>query len=105
MSKKLAELNGERLWVYFDGNTAYLKHGDATLFSKTVNDTEMQITFEIQHGYDSLFDGDTNYASLIASKSRQLETFRKGNTFVYNIKPKCIIKALTIIYKCSIFLL
>ncbi len=83
--KKLAELNGERLWVYFDGNTAYLKHGDATLFSKTVNDTEMQITFEIQHGYDSLFDGDTNYASLIASKSRQLETFRKGNTFVYNI--------------------
>ena len=83
--KKLAELNGERLWVYFDGNTAYFKLGDTTLFSKTVTSAAMQVTFEIQHGYDSLFDGDANYALLIADKARQLESFRKGNTFVYNI--------------------
>lgn len=80
----LADLKGERLWVYFEGNTGYLKLGNTTIFTKANVGESMALKFEIQHGYDEMYD-TADYVNLQNTKYAQSETFRKGNAFVYNI--------------------
>lgn len=80
----LADLKGERLWIYFEGNTGYLKLGDTTIFTKANVGDSMALRFEIQQAYDEMYDA-SEYVTLQNTKYEQPETFRKGNTFVYNI--------------------
>lgn len=87
----LAALNGEKLWVSFNGNTAYLKQESTALFSKSVTADSLQLSFAIKHGYDDLFYDNASYNQIAKYREisdyeyKQAETFRKGNTFIYNI--------------------
>lgn len=87
----LADLHGERLWVSFNGNTGYLKLGDTTLLTRNVTSDNMQLSFAIKHGYDDLFYDNASYAQIEKyreisdTEHKQLQSFRKGNSFAYNI--------------------
>ena len=86
-TKKISDLNGERLWVYFDGDNGYLKLGDAQLLAKAGVQGVMSVRFKIEHAYDNFYNNSNylNDCAKLESLSNLEETFRKGDAFVYNI--------------------
>ena len=86
VTKKFSELDGDRLWLYFSGDTGYLKYGDSTWFSKSVGSSStLYLNFNIQDGYDPLFTSNSVYNEVKAKKFNSKEYFNKGNTFIYNL--------------------
>ena len=84
-TKRLQDLDGDRMWVYFDGNTGYLKYGDETWFSKDISSAaSMDLNFYIKHAFDPLY-GDADYIQDSDKAHESKESFRKGETFIYSL--------------------
>ncbi len=85
-SKRIADLNAQRLWVDFSGNVARLKIGDSIWYQNTaLSAATWDLKFEMCHAYDKHFSA-LSYPAIIASNVRSKEEhFKKNNGHIYSI--------------------
>ena len=90
-SKKIIDLNGERVWIDFDGNNARLNFGNTDKYSKGIGSASAwDLKIEMAHGYDKHFTSTSydlyDYPQWVAANKHSAKNlYKKNNNYIYNI--------------------